>query len=112
MSALNELRRVGVPALPSVEILQPAKHGYVVDIQDGTRRTQVRVFEFEEQPFQGGMVEMPVVLTVPVAIQRFREAMEALRESISRPEAETERTGVSALPSEMGETFNLGGTKS
>jgi hypothetical protein len=52
------------------------------------------------------------VLTVPVAIQRFREAMEALRESISRPEAETERTGVSALPSEMGETFNLGGTES
>lgn len=76
----------------AVMITQPAKHGFVVDVSDGTRRTHVRVFEFEEQPFQGGVCEMPVPLTAPVAIQRLREVMEAIRESISRPELKLEAT--------------------
>jgi hypothetical protein len=71
----------GEPLMKST-VLQPAKHGFVVDVEQGTRRTQVRVFEFEEQPFQTGVCEMPVPLSVPVAIQRLREVMEALRESI------------------------------
>jgi hypothetical protein len=69
----------GEPVMKST-VLQPAKHGFVVDVEQGTRRTHVRVFEFEEQPFQSGVCEMP--LSVPVAIQRLREVMEALRESI------------------------------
>jgi hypothetical protein len=62
-------------------ILQPAKHGFVVDVEVGTRRTQVRVFEFEVLPYRDGMCEMPKALTIPEAIARLREAMEALRES-------------------------------
>jgi hypothetical protein len=62
-------------------ILQPAKHGFVVDVGVGTRRTQVRVFEFEVLPFRDGVCEMPKALTIPEAIARLREAMEALRES-------------------------------
>lgn len=61
-------------------VLQPAKHGFVVDLAVGTRRTQVRVFEFEEEAFQGGVCEMPKALAIPEAIARLREAMEALRE--------------------------------
>lgn len=61
-------------------VLQPAKHGFVVDLEVGTRRTQVRVFEFEEEAFQGGVCEMPRVLTLPEGIARLREAMEAMRE--------------------------------
>jgi hypothetical protein len=64
-----------------VMILQPAKHGFVVDVEVGTRRTQVRVFEFEVLPYRDGMCEMPKALTIPEAIARLREAMEALRES-------------------------------
>ncbi len=60
--------------------LQPAKHGFVVDLEVGTRRTQVRVFEFEEEAFQGGVCEMPRALTLPEGIARLREAMEAMRE--------------------------------
>lgn len=63
-------------------ILQPTKHGFVIDLEDGARRTQVRVFEFEVQPFQGGVCEMPVPLSVPQAITRLRETMEAMRESL------------------------------
>lgn len=61
-------------------VLQPAKHGFVIDVSVGTRRTQVRVFEFEEQPFQGGMCEMPKALTMAEGIARLRGAMELMRE--------------------------------
>jgi hypothetical protein len=62
-------------------VLQPAKHGFMVDVEVGTRRTQVRVFEFESLPYRDGVCEMPKALTIPEAIARLREAMEAMRES-------------------------------
>lgn len=61
-------------------VLQPAKHGFVIDVSVGTRRTQVRVFEFEEQAFQGGVCEMPKALSMAEGIARLRGAMELMRE--------------------------------
>lgn len=75
-----------VATLAQGAILQPAKHGFVIDMEEGARRTQVRVFEFTEQPFQGGVCEMPEPLTVPQGIARLREAMEVLRESVMTKE--------------------------
>lgn len=66
------------PTLPA-EIVKPAKHGFVIDLQDGDRRTQVRVFEFERQEFlPGQFCEMPVTLSEREAVERMREAMRAL----------------------------------
>lgn len=63
----------------AVEIVKPAKHGFVIDLQDGDRRTQVRVFEFERQEFMpGDFCEMPVTLSSREAEARLRAAMESL----------------------------------
>ncbi|WP_395739323.1 hypothetical protein [Prosthecobacter sp.] len=51
-------------------MMQPARHGWVMDLQVGARRVHVRVFEFEEGPFQGGTVEMPVALDLEAARRR------------------------------------------
>lgn len=67
------------------EITKPAKHGFVLDLVEGARRIQVRIFEFEEQalpPPADGRCEMPVTITETEAITRLRQAMEVLRESV------------------------------
>lgn len=64
------------------EIVQPAKHGWVVDLQQGAARFHVRVFAFEEQEYQQTRMEMPVTLDKPAAITALRQAMESLRESM------------------------------
>lgn len=63
------------------DILKPAKHGYVLDLHDGERRVQVRVFEFENQQVAENVVcEMPVTIDEGQALARLRQAMECLRE--------------------------------
>lgn len=64
------------------EIVQPAKHGWVVDLQQGAARFHVRVFAVEEQDYQQTRMEMPVTLDKPAAITALRQAMESLRESM------------------------------
>ena len=67
--------------MPRAEILKPAKHGFVVDLFDGPRRVQVRVFEFEQQQLAPGVeCEMPVLIDEGHAIARLRQGMEAMRE--------------------------------
>ncbi len=48
------------------EITKPAKHGFVLDLVEGARRIQVRIFEFEEQALpplmSDGRCEMPVTI--------------------------------------------------
>lgn len=67
------------------ELTKPAKHGFVLDLMDGERRVQVRVFEFENQQMPGlpagTMCEMPVSIDEPHAITRLRQAMEFMREA-------------------------------
>lgn len=65
-------------------ILQPARHGFVIDLKHGARRCQVRVFEFEEQMVPGtdATCEMPVRLNEAEAQSRLRQAQELLRERI------------------------------
>lgn len=67
-------------------ILQPARHGFVIDLKHGTRRCQVRVFEFEEQMVPGidATCEMPVRMNEAEAEAqaRLRQAQEMLRERI------------------------------
>ena len=66
------------------EIIKPAKHGFVIDLTEGERRVQVRVFEFERTEISpGGMCEMPVTLHAGEAQRRLRQAGEALRESVA-----------------------------
>lgn len=63
------------------EVTKPAKHGFVLDLQDGERRVQVRVFEFERQSLTPEVTcEMPVTIDEGHAIARLRQAMEVLRE--------------------------------
>jgi hypothetical protein len=67
--------------MPRAEILKPAKHGFVIDLHDGPRRVQVRVFEFEQQQLAPGVdCEMPVLIDEGHAIARLRQGMEAMRE--------------------------------
>lgn len=67
------------------ELTKPAKHGFVLDLMDGERRVQVRVFEFENQQMpglaEGVMCEMPVSIDEAQAIMRLRQAMEFMREA-------------------------------
>lgn len=64
-------------------VMKPAKHGFVMDLQDGARRAHVRVFEFEVQEFTpGNAAEMPVSIDEPQAITRLRQAMELMREGM------------------------------
>lgn len=68
------------------ELTQPANHGFVLDLMDGERRVQVRVFEFENQQMPGlpagTMCEMPVSIDEAHAIARLRQAMEFMREQV------------------------------
>lgn len=68
------------------ELTKPAKHGFVLDLIDGERRVQVRVFEFENQQMpglpEGTMCEMPVSIDEAQAIMRLRQAMEFMREQV------------------------------
>lgn len=68
------------------EITKPAKHGFVIDMQDGERRVHVRVFEFENQQMpgldEGIKCEMPVSIDEGHAIARLRQAMELMREEV------------------------------
>lgn len=64
-------------------MMQPARHGFVIDLQDGERRVHVRVFEFERQEFlPGNWCEMPVGMDVPLLMVRLRECMEFVREEM------------------------------
>lgn len=67
------------------ELTKPAKHGFVLDLIDGERRVQVRVFEFENRQMaglaEGVMCEMPVSIDEAQAITRLRQAMEFMREA-------------------------------
>jgi hypothetical protein len=68
--------------LPS-DITKPCKHGFIIDLTDGERRVQVRVFEFETQQIAPEVrCEMPVSIDEGQAIARLRQAMECLRESV------------------------------
>lgn len=68
--------------LPS-DITKPCKHGFIIDLTDGERRVQVRVFEFETQQVTPEVrCEMPVSIDERQAIARLRQAMEVLRESV------------------------------
>lgn len=73
-------------AILSSELMKPAKHGFVLDLIDGERRVQVRVFEFENQQMPGlptgTMCEMPVSIDEVQAITRLRQAMEFMREQV------------------------------
>jgi len=68
------------------EITKPAKHGFVIDMQDGERRVHVRIFEFENQQLpgcaEGVTCEMPVSIDEGHAIARLRQAMELMREEV------------------------------
>jgi hypothetical protein len=68
------------------EITKPAKHGFVIDMQDGERRVHVRIFEFENQQMpgldEGIKCEMPVSIDEGHAIARLRQAMEMMREEV------------------------------
>lgn len=68
------------------EITKPAKHGFVLDMQDGERRVHVRIFEFETQQMAGCAdrvtCEMPVSIDEGHAIARLRQAMEMMREEV------------------------------
>lgn len=68
--------------MTNFEITKPAKHGFVIDLHDGERRVQVRVFEFEPQQVPGmeGRCEMPVTIDEGHALVRLRQGMEAMRE--------------------------------
>lgn len=83
----KETRRLGEGPQSGIlngELTKPAKHGFVLDLQDGERRVQVRVFEFENQQMpglaEGTMCEMPVSIDEAQAIARLRQAMEFMRE--------------------------------
>lgn len=70
------------PLIPGM-VMKPAKHGFILDLQDGARRAHVRVFEFEVQEFTpGNLAEMPVSIDEPQAITRLRQAMEVMREGM------------------------------
>lgn len=83
----KETRRLGEGPQSGIlkgELMKPAKHGFVLDLIDGERRVQVRVFEFENQQMpglaEGTMCEMPVSIDEAQAIARMRQAMEFMRE--------------------------------
>lgn len=82
----KETRRLGEGPQSGIlkgELMKPAKHGFVLDLIDGERRVQVRVFEFENQQMpgaEGTMCEMPVSIDEAHAIARLRQAMEFMRE--------------------------------
>lgn len=78
-------------AVLPAEIVKPAKHGFVIDLTDGDRRVQVRVFEFEQQQLTPEVrCEMPVTIDEGHAIARLRQAMEALREQALQQAANRE----------------------
>ena len=79
------------------ELTKPSKHGFVLDLQDGERRVQVRGFEFENQQMpgldEGIMCEMPVSIDEAQAIARLRQAMEFIRESAFGRATQEEKGG-------------------
>lgn len=69
------------------EITQPASHGFVIDTELGKRRSHVRIFDFVVAEFQGGRVELPVVLGPREACDRLQEALDALRRHADQMDA-------------------------